>query len=186
MKYLIFGLGNIGPKYEHTRHNIGFDILNALAGESNVVFKDKRYGFRTEMSYKARNFILVKPTTYVNRSGLAVNYWVKKEKLSLEKMLVVVDDISLPFGTLRLKPKGGDAGHNGLLHISQVLGTQNYNRLRFGIGDDFYQGGQVNYVLGKWEEDEEKQLPRLIETACEIIKSFGTIGLQHTMNQYNS
>jgi PTH1 family peptidyl-tRNA hydrolase len=186
MKYLITGLGNIGPGYEHTRHNIGFDVLDALAGESGIIFMDKRYGFIAEMKYRARSYWLLKPSTFVNRSGNAVRYWLRKLKLPLENLLVVVDDIALPFGTLRLRARGGDAGHNGLAHINAMMGTNAYARLRFGIGDDFTAGGQVNYVLGAWHEDQEKQLPERIAMAGEIIKSFGAIGLERTMNQYNN
>ncbi len=186
MKYLIVGLGNIGNEYAHTRHNIGFDILDALAGASNISFKDKRYGFVAEYRYKARAYWLLKPSTYVNLSGNAVRYWLKKLKLTPEQLLVVVDDIALPFGTLRLRARGGDAGHNGLAHINTILGTSAYARLRFGIGNDYHPGQQVDYVLGKWDEEEAKQLPERMEMAGEIIKSFGTIGLQRTMNLYNN
>jgi PTH1 family peptidyl-tRNA hydrolase len=186
MKYLVAGLGNIGHEYAHTRHNIGFDILDALAGVSNISYRDKRYGFIGEMKYRARSYWLLKPSTYVNLSGNAVRYWLKKLKLPVENLLVVVDDIALPFGTLRLRAKGGDAGHNGLAHINAILGTSAYARLRFGIGDEFHQGGQVNYVLGDWTEDQEKLLPERIEMAAEIIKSFGVIGLERTMNMYNN
>lgn len=186
MKYLIAGLGNIGEDYKNTRHNIGFNVLDALAGASNISFQDKRYAYIAEYKFKGRSFILIKPTTYVNRSGRAINYWLQKQKIPVERMLVIVDDISLPFGNLRLRPKGGDAGHNGLININYILGHQNYARLRFGIGNEFGPGQQVNYVLGKWNEEEEKALPEQIDLAIEIIKSFGTIGLERTMNQYNS
>ncbi len=186
MKYLVAGLGNIGPEYEHTRHNIGFDVLDALAGASNISFKDKRYGFIAEYRFRARSYWLLKPTTFVNLSGNSVRYWLKKLKLPLENLLVVVDDLALPFGTLRLRAKGGDAGHNGLAHINTTLGTQNYARLRFGIGDEYLHGGQVNYVLGQWTEEQEKVLPERIEMANEIIRSFGVIGLERTMNMYNN
>lgn len=185
MKYLIAGLGNIGPEYKNTRHNIGFQILDALAGASNIVFNDRRYGFVAEYKFKGRTFILLKPTTYMNLSGRAVNYWMQKEKIPLERTLVLVDDIALPFGTLRLKAKGSPGGHNGLKNISDVLGTNNYPRLRFGIGDDFHQGFQVDYVLSDWSRGEEKELPEKIDTSIEIIKSFGTIGTERTMNFYN-
>jgi len=186
MKYLIAGLGNIGPDYANTRHNIGFDILDALAGASNISFKDKRYGFVAEYKYKARTYILLKPSTYMNLSGNAVRYWLRKEKLSLEKLLVVVDDLALPFGSLRLRARGGDAGHNGLNHIQQILGTTGYARLRFGIGNDYHPGQQVDYVLSPWSEEEEKLLPERMEMAGDIIKSFGTLGLERTMNLYNN
>ncbi len=137
MKYLVVGLGNIGSEYAHTRHNIGFDILDALSGASNISFKDKRYGFVAEYKYKARTYWLLKPSTYVNLSGNAVRYWLNKLKLTTEQLLVVVDDIALPYGTLRLRAKGGDAGHNGLAHINTILGSSNYARLRFGVGNDF-------------------------------------------------
>ena len=186
MKYLVAGLGNIGNEYAHTRHNIGFDILDALAGASNISFKDKRYGFISEMKYRARTYVLLKPSTYMNLSGNAVRYWLKKEKLPIENLLVVLDDLALPFGTLRLRARGGDAGHNGLNHIQTILGTTNYARLRFGVGNDFYPGQQVDYVLSGWTDEQEKTLPDRIEMAGEIIKSFGMIGLQRTMNAYNN
>jgi PTH1 family peptidyl-tRNA hydrolase len=186
MKYLVAGLGNIGQEYAHTRHNIGFDILDALAGASNISFKDKRYGFVGEMKYRARTYVLLKPSTYMNLSGNSVRYWLRKLKLPLENLLVVVDDIALPFGTLRLRAKGGDAGHNGLNHIQTMLGTTGYARLKFGIGNDFYQGQQVDYVLSGWSEEQEKALPERIEMAGEIIRSFGVIGLERTMNMYNN
>ena len=186
MKYLVAGLGNIGKEYAHTRHNIGFDILDALAGASNISFKDKRYGFVAEMKYRARTYVLLKPSTFMNLSGNAVRYWLKKEKLPVENLLVAVDDIALPFGTLRLRARGGDAGHNGLNHIQTILGTTSYARMRFGIGNDFYSGQQVDYVLSDWTEEQEKALPERIEMAGEIIKSFGVIGLERTMNMYNN
>jgi len=186
VKYLIAGLGNIGKEYENTRHNIGFDILDALAGASNIVFNDRRYGFVAEFKYKARTFVLLRPTTYVNLSGRAVSYWLKQEKIPLENLLVVVDDLALPFGTVRLKTKGSDGGHNGLRNISEVLGTNEYARLRFGIGDNFHKGHQVNYVLGKWSAKEAKLLPEKIEHCVEAIKSFGTLGVERTMNLFNT
>ncbi len=186
MKYLITGLGNYGEQYAHTRHNIGFDILDALAAASGISFHDKRYGFISEFKFKSRIFHLLKPTTYVNRSGLAVHYYLKNLKIPPENLLVVADDLALPFGVLRLKPSGGDAGHNGLNNIIQILGSQIFPRLRFGIGNDFPQGYQVDYVLGQWSDDEKKALPERISMACEIIRSFGTIGISHTMNEYNN
>jgi PTH1 family peptidyl-tRNA hydrolase len=186
MKYLVAGLGNIGDEYAHTRHNIGFDVLDSLAGESNISFKDRRYGFVAEMKYRARSYWLLKPSTYVNLSGNAVRYWMKKLKLPVGNLLVVVDDIALPFGTLRLRAKGGDAGHNGLAHITTILGTSNYARLRFGIGNDFHPGQQVDYVLGEWEEEQARLLPERLEMAGEIIRSYGVIGLERTMNMYNN
>jgi PTH1 family peptidyl-tRNA hydrolase len=186
MKYLITGLGNIGAEYAHTRHNIGFDILDAMADEKDIEFEDKRYGAVATYKFKGRTFILLKPNTYVNLSGRAVNYWLQKEKIKLNNLLVVVDDLALPFGTLRLKPKGGDAGHNGLKSIQSTLGTTNYARLRFGIGNNFNRGQQVDYVLGKWSSDEKKVLQEKIANAIEMIKSFGTIGVAQTMNRFNN
>lgn len=185
MKYLIAGLGNIGEKYENTRHNIGFKILDALAEASNISFDDKRYGFVTQFKHKGRTLVLLKPTTYVNLSGRAVNYWLKKEKVPLERMLVVVDDVSIPFGSVRIRPKGGDAGHNGLANINQILGTNSFPRLRFGIGDDFPKGAQVNYVLGEWSPEEEARLQELIDHSVEMIRAFTTIGIELTMTRYN-
>ena len=186
MKYLIVGLGNIGAEYRETRHNIGFMVLDALAKASNIVFKDSRYGATTTLSVKGRQLILLKPSTYMNLSGNAVRYWMQQEKIPLENVLVVVDDLALPFGSLRLKGKGSDAGHNGLKHIAATLGTQNYARLRFGIGNDFPKGAQVDYVLGNFDEEDRKQMPERLELAGEIIKSFCLAGLNLTMNQYNN
>uniref|UniRef100_UPI003217716F aminoacyl-tRNA hydrolase n=1 Tax=uncultured Draconibacterium sp. TaxID=1573823 RepID=UPI003217716F len=185
MKYLIAGLGNIGPEYKNTRHNIGFQILDALAEASNISFNDKRYGFVAEYKYKSRTLILLKPTTYMNLSGRAVNYWLQKEKIDIKNMLVLVDDLALPFGTLRVRAKGGAGGHNGLENINQVLGRSDYARLRFGIGDDFYKGQQVNYVLGEWGREEQKELPFKINDSIDIINSFATIGVERTMNFHN-
>jgi PTH1 family peptidyl-tRNA hydrolase len=160
--------------------------LDALAGASNIPFQDKRYGFVAEYKYRARTYWLLKPSTYVNLSGNAVRYWLRKLKIPIENLLVVVDDIALPFGTLRLRARGGDAGHNGLNHIQTILGTAAYARLRFGIGGEFHPGQQVDYVLGDWSEEEAAALPERIEMAGEIIQSFGVIGLERTMNQYNN
>jgi len=187
MKQLIVGLGNIGDEYADTRHNIGFMILDALAKASNVVFDvNKRYGALAELRLKNQQLILLKPYTYMNLSGNAVRYRMQKEKIELENLLIVVDDLALPFGVLRLKPKGSDAGHNGLKHIQEVLGTSNYNRLRFGIGNDFPQGRQYDYVLGPFTEEEQKHLPARIEKACEIIRSFALAGADVTMNLFNN
>lgn len=186
MKYLIVGLGNIGREYENTRHNIGFNVLDALAKASNIVFEDKRYGFVAEMKLKGHILILLKPSTYMNLSGNAVRYWMQQEKVLLENVLIVVDDLALPFGQLRLKGKGSDAGHNGLKHIQTILGTQNYARLRFGIGNDFPRGGQVDYVLSQFSKEEENLLPERLEVCEEIIKTFCLAGLQNAMNQFNN
>jgi PTH1 family peptidyl-tRNA hydrolase len=186
MKYLIVGLGNIGPEYQNTRHNIGFTILDALARASNVFFEDKRYGFVTQVKLKGRTLVLLKPSTFMNLSGHALRYWMQKEKIEIENVLVLVDDIALPFGTLRLKPQGSDAGHNGLKNIQDILGHNTYARLRFGIGNDFPKGYQVEYVLGKWDAEEQKLLPERVEKAIEMIKSFCLAGMQLTMTQYNN
>lgn len=185
MKYLIAGLGNIGAEYQNTRHNIGFTILDALAGASNIAFEDKRYGALAHYKFKSRTFILLKPSTFMNLSGLALNYWLKKEKIPFENLLVLTDDIALPFGTIRIRPKGGDGGHNGLSNIIQEIGTSNFARVRFGIGNNFYSGKQVDYVLSEWTEEERKILQDKANTCAEIIKSFGTIGLELTMSAFN-
>ena len=185
MKYLIAGLGNIGPEYKNTRHNIGFQILDTLAGESDIDFSDKRYGFVCDYNHKGRTFILLKPSTYVNLSGRAVNYWLQKEKIPIENLLVLVDDLALPFGTLRLKAKGNHGGHNGLRNISEILGRNDYARLRFGIDDNFHSGSQVDYVLSEWTKDEKKQLPERIDICIKIIQNFGTTGVERTMNFFN-
>ena len=186
MKYLITGLGNIGREYENTRHNIGFMILDALAKASNVVFADKRYGAVAEMKLKNKQLLLLKPSTYMNASGNAVRYWLQQQTIPLENLLIVVDDLSLPFGVMRLKPKGSDAGHNGLKHIQEILGTQQYSRLRFGISSNFMPGRQIDYVLGPFVEDELKVLPERIETATDIIRNFCLAGVENTMNQFNN
>lgn len=185
MKYLIVGLGNIGPEYQETRHNIGFMTVDALAKELGATFKDGRYGFTANLSIKGRQVVLLKPSTFMNLSGSAVRYWMQKENIPLENTLIVVDDLALPFGTLRLKGKGSDAGHNGLKHIAATLGTQNYARLRFGIGNEFPRGGQVDYVLGHFTEDDLKTMEERLKTAGEIIRSFCLAGIDITMNQYN-
>lgn len=185
MKYLIVGLGNIGDEYENTRHNIGFWILDALARASNISFSDMRYGAVAEMKHAGRTFILLKPNTFMNLSGRAVQYWMQKEKIELDKVLIVVDDLALPLGRVRMRYKGGDAGHNGLKSIHQILGSQDYVRLRFGIGSDFPRGYQVEHVLGKWTADEEAVIHSKMELCIEMIKSFATIGAERTMTQYN-
>ena len=174
-KYLIVGLGNIGDEYDKTRHNTGFMVLDAFAKASNIVFEDKRYGFVAETSIKGRKVFLLKPSTYMNLSGNAVRYWMNKENI----------DLALPLGTLRLKPSGSNAGHNGLGHIQQVLGTDHYSRLRVGIGNDFPRGMQIQWVLGKYDDEELKTLEPKIETACDIIKSFVLCGVDFTMNAFN-
>lgn len=185
MKYLIVGLGNIGSEYDGTRHNIGFSVLDALAKASNVIFEDKRYGFVGEMKVKGQQLVLLKPSTYMNLSGNAVRYWMNKENIPVERTLIIVDDLALPLGTLRMKPSGSDAGHNGLKHIAATLGTQAYPRLRFGIGNDFPKGGQVDFVLGHFSAEEQDALKERIEMAGEMIKSFCLAGINVTMNQFN-
>jgi len=186
MKYLIAGLGNIGSEYANTRHNIGFKILDALAKEESLIFEDSRYGAVTEYKVKGRIFKLLKPSTYMNLSGRAINYWLKKEKISIENLLVINDDLALPFGKLRLKSGGSDGGHNGLKSIQEVLGHNQYARLRFGIGDNFNQGRQLNYVLGQWIPEEEAALPERIDKAIEIVKSYGMVGVEKTMCLFNN
>jgi len=185
LKYLIAGLGNIGEEYKNTRHNVGFMVLDALAGASNISFTDRRYGSVAEMRYKGRTFILLKPSTFMNLSGNAVDYWMKKEKVPMENMLVVTDDIAIPTGSIRLRAKGSHGGHNGLASISEILGSDDYARLRVGIGSDFPRGRQVNYVLGEWTHEELTILKPRIELAAEMVKSFGVIGCELTMTTYN-
>jgi PTH1 family peptidyl-tRNA hydrolase len=185
MKYLIVGLGNIGQEYADTRHNIGFMILDELAKQEDLKFYNMRLGYYAEMSYKGRNLYLVKPTTYMNLSGKSVNYWMQELKIPVENVLVLVDDIALPLGTLRLKPKGSAAGHNGLKHIEMTLGHNNYARLRFGVSDNFPKGRQVDYVLSGFDDDEQPELPALIDRAIEMIKSFATVGTELTMTRFN-
>jgi len=185
MKYLIVGLGNIGTEYDNTRHNIGFTILDALAKASNISFSDQRYGFVAEMKYAARTLILLKPNTFMNLSGRSVHYWMQKEKIPVENVLILVDDLALPIGKIRVRSKGGDAGHNGLKSIQQIICTNEYSRLRFGIGDDFPRGRQVEHVLGKWSREEEEIVYSKLEKCFEIIKSFATIGIELTMTKFN-
>ena len=184
-KFLIAGLGNVGAKYENTRHNIGFRILDELAREKEVSFETEKLGDIASFKFKGRTFILLKPSTYMNLSGKAVNYWMQKEKIKHENLLVVTDDLNLPFGTLRLKTKGSDGGHNGLKDIQNMLGTNKYNRFRFGIGDKFSRGQQVDYVLGEWSSEEESEMKERLETSVKLIESFGTAGVSNTMNSFN-
>ena len=183
-KYLIVGLGNPGDEYAETRHNIGWITLDAFAKASNVAFSDKRYGFVAETSVKGRKLFLLKLTTYMNLSGNAVRYWLEKENIPTEHLLVIVDELQLPLGKLRLKANGSNGGHNGLGHIQQLIGQQ-YARLRVGIGNDFNRGGQIDYVLGTLSDEEKETLQPSIDTAGEIIKSFVLAGVNITMNQYN-
>lgn len=185
MKYLIVGLGNIGDGYADTRHNIGFTVLDAMAKASNISFTDKRYGSVTSLKYKGREFILLKPSTYMNLSGNAVRYWMKKENIPVENLLVIVDDIALTLGSIRMRSKGSDGGHNGLSHISTTLSTNEYARIRIGIGNDFRKGSQVDYVLGVWTKEEMLFLHERISIVIEMIKSFGTAGTEITMTAFN-
>ena len=186
MKYLIVGLGNIGPEYHETRHNIGFMVVDAFAKEAGKSFVDGRYGFTTSVSVKGRQLLLLKPSTYMNLSGNAVRYWLQQEKVPIENLLVVVDDLSLPVGTIRLKPSGSAAGHNGLKHIAQMLGTEQYNRLKFGIGNEFPRGGQVDFVLGRFCPEDEQKVNEKVPMACDAIKAFALSGMQFAMCNYNN
>ena len=185
MKYLIVGLGNIGAEYENTRHNIGFKTLDALVKASNVVFTPNRLGDTAEVKHKGRKLLLLKPSTYMNLSGKAVNYWMQAEKIPLERVLIVTDDLALHFGALRLKGKGSDGGHNGLKSINEVMGSQNYARLRFGVGNEFAEGKQVDYVLGDWSAEENEKLEERLDKCCQIIKSFSANTLGRVMSDFN-
>ncbi|WP_339609900.1 aminoacyl-tRNA hydrolase [uncultured Planktosalinus sp.] len=184
-KFLVVGLGNIGPKYENTRHNIGFKILNRLAQNENLSFEPAKLGDITTYKIKGRSLLLLKPSTYMNLSGKAVLYWLQKEKIPLENLLIITDDLNLPFGTIRVKTKGSDGGHNGLKDIQLQLGTTNYNRFRFGIDNEFGRRNQVDFVLGEWEPEEETQLNERLDKSIEVIKSFALAGITNTMNSFN-
>ncbi|MEM9824660.1 MAG: aminoacyl-tRNA hydrolase [Bacteroidota bacterium] len=186
MKYLIVGLGNMGADYDQTRHNIGFEVVDALAKSFDTSFEDDHLGDLAEFRFKGRTFVLLKPSTYMNRSGKAIRYWLQKKKINKENLLVVLDDKNLPFGSQRLRGKGSDGGHNGLKDIDQMLGGNKYARLRVGIGNDFPKGRQVDFVLGKWTDEEYEKLPKIIEQAGATIKSFASIGLARSMNQFNT
>ena len=185
MKYLITGLGNIGAEYLGTRHNIGFRVVNQLVESVNGQFTDERYGAIARIRVKSAELIVLKPNTFMNLSGNAVRYWLQKENIPVENLLVVVDDLALPFGHLRLKPQGSDAGHNGLKNIAQLLNTQNYARLRFGIGNDFARGGQVDFVLGGFTPEEREKMDERIGMAADFVRSFALEGIQRAMNKYN-
>lgn len=184
-KFLIVGLGNIGAEYVNTRHNIGFKIVDFFARKEGVSFETVKLGALAQYKFKGRTFLLLKPNTYMNLSGKAVQYWMDKENIPLENILVITDDLNLSFGTIRIRQKGSDGGHNGLKNINLVLNTQNYARFRFGISDEFKKGKQVDYVLGEWDDTEKTALPERLEVASEIIKSFGTAGLENTMTAFN-
>ena len=185
MKYLIVGLGNPGLKYAQTRHNIGFDILDRLAKDASSIFETERHANRAELKYKGRKLILIKPNTFMNLSGKAIQYWLQKEKIPISNLLVISDDLALPFGTLRMKGKGSAGGHNGLKDTEEVLKTSAYSRLRFGIGDDYPRGKQADFVLGSWSKQEELALDERIEQSTKFIHSFVTVGLNMTMSALN-
>ena len=184
-KFLIVGLGNIGEKYSDTRHNIGFKILDVLASKEEITFESGKLGAMAKFRFKGRTFILLKPATYMNLSGKAVKYWLTKEKIPFENLLIVCDDLNLPFGSMRVKAKGSDGGHNGLKDVNLVLQNQQYARFRFGVGSEFSKGRQSDFVLGKFDEEENKLLPERLEKSLLLIKSFGTAGLNNTMNTFN-
>jgi PTH1 family peptidyl-tRNA hydrolase len=184
-KFMLVGLGNIGPEYHNTRHNVGFRILDTLAAKMEFSFESAKLGDIGTFRIKGRQVLCLKPSTYMNRSGKAVKYWMEKEKIPFENVLIITDDINLPFGTLRLKSKGSDGGHNGLKDIQQILQTSQYHRLRFGVGADFSKGRQVDYVLGKWGADEEEALPERLDRVMKLIPSFILAGPKITMNQFN-
>ena len=185
MKYLIVGLGNIGDEYKNTRHNIGFRVVDRYAEEHDVQFSDGRYGFTAKLRVKNAEIVLLKPSTYMNLSGMAVRYWLLKENIAIENLLVIVDDLNLPFGSLRLRMKGSDGGHNGLKNIESCLLTAEYSRLRFGIGNDFSKGGQMGFVLGELSEEENQLISERLKTTSEIITSFCLQGIERTMNLFN-
>lgn len=184
-KFLIVGLGNIGAEYANTRHNIGFKVLDFLAKKESLDFQTVKLGSLAEYKVKGRTLLLLKPNTYMNLSGKAVQYWMEKEKIAKENILVITDDLNLPFGTIRIKPKGSDGGHNGLKSIQQLLNSTDYPRFRFGISDDFKKGRQVDYVLGEWDEEEKVKLPERLEVSIQAIESFALAGLGNTMTTFN-
>ena len=184
-KFLIVGLGNIGAEYENTRHNIGFKILDELAEMEKIKFSTDKLGDVATFKFKGRTFILLKPSTYMNLSGKSLRYWMEKEKIAQENILVISDDLNLDFGTIRLKAKGSAGGHNGLKDINEKLGNQNYPRFRFGVSANFSKGRQSNYVLGEWSKEENRYMPKLLFTGANLIKEFGTAGISNTMNKYN-
>lgn len=184
--YLIVGLGNIGFEYINTRHNIGFKVLDKWINESDTSFVSRRYAYMAELKYRGSSLTLIKPTTYMNLSGRAVNYWLKEKKIKRENLLIVVDDVALDLGTLRLRKSGSDGGHNGLKNISETLGDNNFARLRIGIGDNFRLGGQIDYVLGEWDEDEKRELPGIIDRSIDAVKQFVAMGPDRAMNIVNT
>ncbi|MFY0654063.1 MAG: aminoacyl-tRNA hydrolase [Cyclobacteriaceae bacterium] len=185
MKYLIAGLGNIGPEYELTRHNIGFLVMDRLADKFNINFEHDRLAYTADFKHKGRGISLIKPTTFMNLSGKAVNYWMKELKVTKQNTLIVTDDIALPYGKLRMRAKGSSAGHNGLKNIEQTLGGNDYARLRFGVGNDFAKGRQVDYVLSNFDQEQMDSITERIDKACDMILSFCSIGIERTMNFHN-
>ena len=185
-KYLIVGLGNPGAEYHETRHNCGWMVADKLVADLGAKFEDKRYGFVGRCRVKNAELVLLKPSTYMNLSGNAVRYWLQQEKIPVENMLVLVDDLNLPFGTIRIRKQGSNGGHNGLGNIQSVLGTENYARVRFGIGNEFTRGAQINFVLGEWTDEEKKQIDERLKVTSENIPSFCLAGIDRTMNQYNN
>ncbi|MCI7781189.1 MAG: aminoacyl-tRNA hydrolase [Bacteroidales bacterium] len=183
--FLIVGLGNIGAEYADTRHNMGFKVVDKLAADAGASWEDRRYGFVTTIRVKNQQLLLLKPSTYMNLSGNAVRYWMKEKKIDISQLLVISDDLALPFGTLRMKPSGSEGGHNGLRHITQILGTQKYARLRFGIGNDFARGAQVDFVLGGFTPEEQEKMDERLATAADFVRSFALEGMQRAMNKYN-
>jgi PTH1 family peptidyl-tRNA hydrolase len=186
MKYLITGLGNPGAEYENTRHNIGFSVLDHLAKQESLTFESVRHGWSTTLKYKGRTIILLKPNTYMNLSGKAIQYWLQAEKIPMENLLVITDDLALPFGTIRIRAKGSDGGHNGLKSIQETLSRTDYARLRFGIGSEFNKGHQVNYVLSPWSAEENTALPERLQKCADAIKSFATVDMGFTMSNFNN
>jgi PTH1 family peptidyl-tRNA hydrolase len=186
MKYLIVGLGNPGSEYENTRHNVGFRILDRLAEREGITFTSDKLGWISTFKTKGRIVVLLKPSTFMNLSGKAIQYWLNKEKIAFENLLVATDDLALPFGTIRLRPKGSDGGHNGLKSIQEITGRSDYARLRFGIGAEFGKGHQVNYVLSAWNSQETQELPDRLELCADLMLSFVSVGIHHTMSAYNN
>lgn len=185
MKYLIIGLGNPGEKYKNTRHNIGFRVLDNLASLSNISFSNDKLADIASLKFKGRSLMLIKPNTFMNLSGKAVNYWMQKEKIPIENLLVITDDLALPFSTIRMRSKGSDGGHNGLKDIIETLSTTSFPRIKFGVGSEFSKGRQSDYVLGEWSDDEEIILQERIDFVVKMIQSFSTIGIKRTMNDFN-
>ncbi|HUC80025.1 MAG TPA: aminoacyl-tRNA hydrolase [Flavisolibacter sp.] len=186
MKYLLVGLGNIGAEYEHTRHNIGFDVVMAFVTKHGAQLKQDRLAYVAELRWKGRTFVCICPTTYMNLSGKAVKYWMDKEKIDCQNLLVIVDDVALPLNKIRIRAGGSDGGHNGLKSIQELLGTTEYPKLRFGIGNSYPKGAQADFVLGKWKKEEEETVRKKIDLCVEAIEAFSTAGLNHAMNKYNN